>query len=523
MDRISRRDFIAGAGTAVGVAAAAGGLAGVLAQRGAGFATRPRRRTAITPSSCPVDTIVCVMMENRSFDHMFGRVPGVRGLKRSMSNPDANGNPVYVHNDREFVCTFGDLNHSRESSLAQWHNGKMDGFAKDTGTQTMGYLDATDAPWMYAAATNYTVFDRWHSSILGPTFPNREYFHAGTSNGRVANGFSPGQLGFVERTVWDQLDGAGVPWKQYFTDVPFGALYLGVTLKHLDRFQPVANFYGDAAAGKLAPVSVVEPGLLTGGDMHPPASIQPGQRFLADVVAACMHSPQWPRIAIIVKFDEHGGFFDHMPPPTLPDDLPALGAPAGVRVPAMLISPWAPAQQVAPRVHDHTSATKFIQWRFGLPSLTKRNAAAENLEYAFDWTKMRTDVPNLPVPEVNNNLSLTCFATHLLDDKTWNLPGGEGPEPQSLWGNANAAPNAAPATASALAAPRLPSTAAAAAVQTQTQTVTQPATSPQPELDQALNAGALPSQLDLRPKPGRPTPDPFLNRQSIAGKPAWKG
>lgn len=504
MDRISRRDFVIGAGTTTAVALAAGGLVKTLGGQGARRASRVSLRPAIQPSECPVDTIVVVMMENRSFDHIFGRVPGVRGLNRFMFNPDADGNPVYVHRQRDFVCTWADLNHSRENSLDQWDHGKMDNFVRNTGTQSMGYMGQNEAPWMYAAAGAYTVFDRWHSSILGPTFPNRRYTHAGTSNGAVDNSFSdPGKLGFVQRTIWDQLNDKQIPWRQYFTDLPFGALYLGVALPHLSNFQPVQTFYSDAAAGKLPPVSFVEPGLITGGDMHPPASIQPGQRFLSDVVAACMHSPQWPRTAIVVTFDEHGGLFDHMPPPNLPDDIPALGQPVGVRVPAMLISPWAPAAKVAPRVHDHTSVLKFIQWRFGLPPLTTRNATAQNLEYAFDWSKMRTDLPNLPVPEVNDQLSLMCFATHLLDDKTWSLPGGEGPESLHAFN-----PTTTTSTATATGAP--PALVA-------------PPSSPQPELDAAVAAGAIPKALDLRPKPnGSKTPEPFLDRRSLAGPPAWK-
>src|SRR4029077_10014121 len=101
---------------------------------------------------------------------------------------------------------------------------------------------------------------------------------------------------------------------------------------------------------------------------------------------------------LIITYDEHGGFHDHVAPPQLPDDFPELGQPAGCRVPPLLASPWARRGFVGPAVHDHTSATQFIQWRLGLPPLSKRNAAANDFLYAFDFSAPRTDLPALPTP-----------------------------------------------------------------------------------------------------------------------------
>lgn len=526
MDRMSRRDFIAGAGAA-GLALGAAGVAGK-ALSGSDSPTRRAIRAGaaaptISPSSCPIKNVIVVMMENRSFDHVYGRLPGVEGLRRSMSNPDVDNERIYVHNQRDFPCTIGDLNHGRPSVLAQINNGAMNGFVKDTGTQTMGYFGPAELPWQYAIAEQYTVFDHWHCSLAGPTFPNREYLHAGTSAGRIANVLTPGQFGLTERTVFDQLNDQQIPWKQYFTDVPFGALYLGLALTHLNNFQGVSQFYSDAAAGALPPVCFVEPGLLIGTDDHPPASMQAGQRFLADVVTAAMHSPQWPETAIFVTYDEHGGLFDHVAPPNMPDDFPELGNPIGIRVPTMIVSPWAPKGKVASSIHDHTSITKFIQWRFltGSPSLSKRNAAALNPVYAFDFSKMRTDVPALPVPAIDETLATLCFLGHTLPDgKTYSLPGGEGPESATRFAkNGGAVPTQSKAAAAASAA--LPATVVDG-ILTATGPDGKPLPPAQPELLALAKQGVIPEPLNQLPVPGKKTPNPFLDRSTLSKTPAWK-
>ena len=507
MGEVPRRTFLMGAGATV-AAVSTGQGASVLTPVGANAAER------VSPSQCPIDTIVIVTMENRSFDHMLGRLPGVNGLRRGMFNLDEDGERVYVHRQKDMLCTVGDLNHSRAASVNQWDGGHNGRFVVDTGTQAMGYMSEREIPWMHAMARNYTVFDRWHCSLLGPTWPNRSYIHAGTSGGRVSNAFDEGQLGMHERTLWNQLYDKGVSWGHYFTDVPFAGLYVNLLLANMSLFQPVGKFYEDAAAGNLPQVAMVEPGYLIGTDDHPPVSVQPGQRFMADVVAACMHSPQWDRMAGIVTYDEHGGFFDHVAPPVLPDDHPELGRPAGFRVPTMLISPWARRGAVAGRVHDHTSIGKFVQWRFGLPPLTTRQEAANNILYAFDFSEMRTDLPAAVTPPIDDELTRMCLMGRFLGPyDAINLPGGEGKESRRLWEDANL--TLVSRLASTLQSP--PAQAIAVAQPEKLQIV-----SAQPELEYAISQGLIPKEVDLRPQPGRPTPNPFLDRSTVAGPPAWK-
>lgn len=514
---IGRRDLLR-AGAAIGGSAAAAHMLG----------NRRAQAAVISPAECPIENIVVLLMENRSFDHMLGRLPGVDGLTREMHNLDTEGNPVYAHRAKDMMITIGDPHHGREESVAQYKEGTNGGFVADSGSQTMTYMSPREIPWMYAAASEYVTFDHWHCSILGPTWPNRSHFHAGTSGGRTANEFSKGKFGLTERTIWHQLSGAGIDWAVYFTDVPFTALYFDVALRWSSRFKTMNRFYADAAAGRLPPVVHLEPGYVVGTDDHPPANAQAGQRLMHDVVNALQNSPQWPQTALVITYDEHGGFFDHVPPPTMPDDR-GLGSPIGFRVPSMLISPWARRGYVAGETHDHTSALAFIQWRFGLPPLTVRNEAATSILYAFDFSQMRTDLPSFPVPDVDDSLiALAQFNRIVGPADPINLPGGEAPEPETLW-----SAEAAVTELSAARTPRpdaplppppelLPLPVAQAAAGTERGRLV----GGQPELEEAADAGVIPDTLDARPVPGRIPDSPFMHPDQAAAHaaegPAWR-
>lgn len=509
---LGRRDVLR-AGAIVGGAAASARLLGMQSAQAA----------EIDPSECPIENIVVLMMENRSFDHMLGRLPGVEGLRREMHNLDGEGNPVYVHAAKEMMITIGDPHHGRDSSTDQFAGGSNGGFVRDSGSQTMTYMSSREIPWMYAAASEYVTFDHWHCGILGPTWPNRSYLHAGTSGGRTSNEFPEGSLGLPERTVWHQLSGAGVDWGIYFTDVPFTALYLDVALRWSSRFKPMQKFYADAAAGRLPPVVHLEPGYIVGTDDHPPANAQAGQRLMHDVVRALQNSPQWPKTALLITYDEHGGFFDHVVPPTMPDDHTELGTPIGFRVPTLLISPWARRGFVGSQVHDHTSALRFIQWRFGLPPLTTRNAAASNILYAFDFSSMRTDLPGFPVPDVDHSLiALSNFNRVVGPADPIHLPGGESPEPENLWipsagvgvpdRSTGHADEEIPPPPDMLAAPGGVDLGSLGGGRV---------TGGQPEMEEALDSGVIPDVLDLRPRPGVRPESPFLDPEQAAAPPAW--
>jgi phospholipase C len=184
--------------------------------------------------------------------------------------------------------------------------------------------------------------------------------------------------------------------------VPAGFLFAYVRAHAAGHVVPVSQYFVDAAAGRLPQVSFVDP--MFGGskntesDEHPPANIQVGQQFVAGVVNALFRSPDWPSSAFFLTYDEHGGYFDHMSPPAAiaPDAVPPMLGPGdtvatfdryGVRVPAVVVSPFARPHFVSHDVFDHTSILRFVEKRFGLPALTKRDAAADPMTDLFDFER----------------------------------------------------------------------------------------------------------------------------------------
>jgi len=335
----------------------------------------------------PIDHFVIMMQENRSFDHYFGRLPAaghddVDGLPAGAANPDANGNPVEVFHADQYCIR--DVAHSWNSSHRQYNDGANDGFVTTNdpaGERALGYLDEGDLPFYYGLAKTFAIGDRMFCSVLGPTFPNRFYFLAATSDGRINNRLVP----FMRASIFDRLDAAGITWKVYAPDLAFALLF-----GELPR--PLAEFYADAAAGTLPQVAYVDPSFGLSGeveqnDEHPPSNPQLGQLFVESVYDAVRASPLWPRSAMILTYDEHGGFYDHVPPPgaCIPDDVPpetdandvqAAFDRYGFRVPLVVISPWARPGHVSHSTYDLTSVLRLLEARWNLPALTARDANA---------------------------------------------------------------------------------------------------------------------------------------------------
>jgi len=359
-------------------------------------------------AAIPIDHIVVLMQENHSFDNYFGRLPAfghpdVDGLPANAGNPDSNGTPVPAfHQDR--YCT-ADTDHSWSGSHRELNGGSNDGFVTQNnpdGARAIGYYDQTDLPFYYALAQNFAIADRYFCSVLGPTFPNRMHLLAGTSFGHIRNDLNP--TGWVQPTIFDTLNAHNVSWKVYYNDFSYAGLLFhlsNASRVHLVRF---ANFMHDAAAGTLPQVSFVDPamGIVSVElDEHPPANIQQGEQFAAQVTEAILDSPSWPRTALFITYDEHGGFYDHVPPPLAcpPDDIaPLLDAsdpesdfPAqfdryGFRVPLLVVSPYARPGFVSHVTYDHTSILRFIETRFDLPALTNRDANAQPMLDLFDFS-----------------------------------------------------------------------------------------------------------------------------------------
>ncbi len=392
----------------------------------------------------PIDTIVIVMMENRSFDHLLGNLPAagqpdVAVAALDATNPDGKGQPVARFHLKDYC--FDDTNHSWSGSRTEWHGGKNDGFvlANDLahrknaihdpeGHRAMGFYDQNDLPFLYALASSFSIGDHYFCSLLGPTVPNREFLYAATSFGVTFNHL----VTQPQPTLLEALSGAAVPWHVYAETLPGSAIFASnFVSNHGDHYDTFPAFLEAAVAGTLESVVLVDPNLRDGtgadrDDYHPPGDVQVGDAFLAKVVGALTASPQWAHLALFITFDEHGGLYDHVPPPTAcpPDDSPIaldhgnpMPAPGegfdrlGFRVPLIVVSPYARPHFVSHRVYDHTSIARFVEARFLLGALSARDANADPLYELFDFSRPQLlTPPQLPAVPVDAAKLAACLA-----------------------------------------------------------------------------------------------------------------
>jgi phospholipase C len=374
MDTISRRRFVAGA---AGAALTLSGLDAFAAS-----SARASHRELPSPDKSGLDHVIVVMMENRSFDHYLGWLPHADGRQAGLAFPDRNGTMVPTHRlAPDFTgCGFQDPDHSYDGARVEFHDGRCDGWLRVNDVYSIGYYTRDDLAFFGRAARDWTVCDRYFAAILGPTFPNRIYQHAGVTD-RLSNTFTTSTL----PTIWDRLAQAGLQGRYYYGNLPFVGLW---GAKYLPIARPFAAFLNDCAAGTLPHVAYVDPTFTIQGDEpgsnddHPHDDIRAGESFLAQVYNAVIASPDWERTLLVVTFDEWGGFFDHVPPDNAPDVQPAYER-RGFRVPALLISPLARRRHVSHDVFDHTSVLRLIEWRWSLSPLSVRDATADNLASAL--------------------------------------------------------------------------------------------------------------------------------------------
>jgi phospholipase C len=429
---MGRREFLQRTAMAAGLAA---GLATVLdpdtilaeaAARLGGNVPAPR--------NMPIDTFVVLMMENRSFDHYLGWLPGADGRQKGLAYTDAAGNRFRTHRlTPDFQgCAHPDPDHSWDGGRAQIDGGRMDGFLRsgDNDVFSIGYYEKRDLPFLPAAAREFTTFDRFFCSLLASTFPNRQYMHAAQSYGMIDNSF-PGGGGFPDTTIFAALAAKGVSNRYFYTDVPVTALW---GAPGVARSGQVEEYYERCASGTLPSLSFVDPAFNgenqgTSGDEHPHGDVRTGQAFMADVVHAFLESPQWKRGALFIVYDEWGGFFDHVRPPRVPDirasaDLNQDFGQMGIRIPAVLISPYARRHHVDHNIYGFESILKLIRYRFGVPALTVRDRYARNMARSFDFdSKPKYELPNLPdPPQILSQACQPAAASSLGADSTAERP-----------------------------------------------------------------------------------------------------
>jgi phospholipase C len=344
-----------------------------------------------------------VMMENRSFDHFFGALafdpdyPArdvVDGIDGTESNADDTGK-VLIHRS-EGILTHGPL-HTWDAAHVAFAEGKNDGFVRaNTGpsrTDAMAYHDRTHVPVHYALADQYCVCDRWFASILGPTWPNRFYLHAADSAGVKTND------GVVDgpTTIWEKLGRACLSAKGYTAGPAhwYHAAFRGRPFAGNDPMVPayIENFFEDARAGNLPNFSIIDPDFWA-SDLHPPHSLGLGEALVASIVRAVQESPQWKRSLIIVTFDEYGGFYDHVIPPTTVDPRPEFRQ-LGFRVPSILIGPHVRRGEIVSTTFEHVSIAATLRARFGIESLGPRMDVTADLSSCID--PARVGLPPGPI------------------------------------------------------------------------------------------------------------------------------
>jgi phospholipase C len=408
---INRRQFLRNAAGAVSSAAVMGAAG---SQRLAG-----QEQTLPSPEASGVDHIVVVMMENRSFDHLLGWLPGGNGTQAGLAYLDKKGEAHATYRLPTFVgCSHPDPDHSYAGGRSEYNNGAMDGWLRTTTNDvfSIGYYAETDLPFFSALARNFTTLDNYFASILSSTFPNRVFQHAAQTD-RLSNTLDLSTL----PTIWDTLAAAGVSHKYYYSNVPFLALW-GV--KYLGISALFANFLADAASGNLPAVSFLDPRFTIlddglGNDDHPHADLRAGEAFLGQVYRALSSGPAWQNTVLVVNRDEWGGFYDTVAPPRVvaPNDVDTdmVGGQVllGCRVPVVVVSPFTQGNPATPRInsllYDHTSVLKMIEWRFGLPALTSRDGSEElaNLALALNFAAPPSLTPPV-LPVVSTPLPTPC-------------------------------------------------------------------------------------------------------------------
>ncbi|MBM4257614.1 MAG: hypothetical protein FJ147_17195 [Deltaproteobacteria bacterium] len=379
-----------------------------------------------------IDHVVVLMMENRSFDHMLGYlskeggrsdIDGLRGGEKNSYNgrdftsfllPDAKFDKSPPHNHEPIMLQIGE--------------GRMDGFVsafaqryEDEGedpARIMGYHNKDRVPVYDALATHFLVCQRWFAAHPGPTFPNRFYTLTGRLNRDPLGTFevnNPGGATFKPvqtKTLFDHLTEHGVSWRYFEHRYCFLRLFARYSTDDtfiVEANDPARGFFASAAAGTLPSVSFIDPNFIDerdgeDNDDGAPANIGAGQNLIGRVVNALMRGPKWQKTMLIITYDEHGGFYDHVNPLLFRDKAkPVSGIDHyGVRVPTFVISPWVDQRAVSNIVFDHTAIAKTIARRFmsaNPPDMGARVAAANDLSMVLRATP-RLDLPVIPVPRL---------------------------------------------------------------------------------------------------------------------------
>jgi phospholipase C len=411
-----------------------------------------QRISSINPSTNPIKHIIVIMQENRSFDNYFGTYPGANGIPRGTCMPLSSDHPT-VGCVKPFLSTSPvseDMPHGYQASIVAYDNGKMDGFmlGENEDPKTMSYYDNKTIPYYWDLAKHYVLADNFYSSVLSYSLPNHWYAVAGQapatsvyypmqkpphnnilSQQENASTIAGGKTNFgvnpnpttasssdeIARVYLEESNLTktlfmnnthNITWKYYDHLVqiggykgavnsglafeywnPFSAKGTTYTPQYAQHFVGRAQIFNDLKSGTFPQVSWVIPSFPI--SEHSPANITTGMNWVKLVISSIMSSPYWNNTAIILTWDDYGGFYDHVPPPQI--DKYGLG----FRMPALILSPYAKQGYIDHTQYQFESTLKFIEWRFSLPPLTDRDLHANNLLNAFDFSQKPLNPPHL--------------------------------------------------------------------------------------------------------------------------------
>jgi phospholipase C len=368
------------------------------------------------PTKTPVKHIVVVMMENRSVDHYlgwYGKENPAFDARQAITVPDLReghgGRPISgVPWGQRGLKNFHGRgyhgpDHSWTGGRTELAGGRVDGWLHPSTRNDefcLGYYDDIDVPVWAQLVRDYQSYDRWHCALMSSTEPNRYYLHSAQAGG-MKNNDTPPQVyektgryftGWDWPTMWTLYDKAHLSAGYYFANLPDLA-YWGP--RHVNRMRHISHWYEACETGTLPAVSVLAPFFTLNGfgnDDHPNADMRLGEAFLSDVVEAFVNSPQYSYSAMVVTYDEWGGFHDHVAPPRVIDGRGTPKDPGGVddfgqlgfRIPSSIVSPWTRKPGVVNHsLFEHTSIIKFIADNWHLPYLTVRHRNANSIESAF--------------------------------------------------------------------------------------------------------------------------------------------
>jgi phospholipase C len=358
-----------------------------------------------------IEHVVVLMMENHSFDNLLGMVPfqvegreRVDGLRADNGvitnfNRDHRGRRVHARPATSPCQLQGEPNTNWNASHGAWNRGRLDGFIRASGPIAMSFWDQTDLPFTYSLVRHFPFGERYFCSTLAPTYPNRRFLFTGTASGTTATDRVTFSVPAANGTIFDRLDEHEVDYGIYYQDLPSWLIVpnvltppgRGMRAQHMDRF------YADTAAGQLPKFTFLDPNYSTTSQENP-QDVQVGERFMSKVVHALMEAPTWKSTALFLTYDEHGGYYDHVPPPRAirPDSINPIPVPGnapgiydryGFRVPLVVVSPWARKHYVSRVIQDHTSITAFIEHKWNLPAMTFRDANAHAMADYFSFRK----------------------------------------------------------------------------------------------------------------------------------------